>query len=130
NAAVSPVTCTGSVSSGCAHPAAAGATCNASTVATAISTGCVVLTGITGQDSNYPDTTVVSGFKTAATGTLAVNSAGSTTNAAAGTVTYGAAAILMSMRAVTPYGGVATMIQTWQIVSDGTVPPSTAAIVE
>jgi len=65
------------------------------------------------------------------TGTLATNSSGTTTNAAAGTVTYAAAAILMSMRSIVSYGTTGgSVIQTWQIVSDGTVPPATAAIVE
>jgi Tfp pilus assembly protein PilX len=122
-----PVTCI----SGCTNNAAAGASCSATTVATAVSTGCVVLSGISGVSSNYPDSTVASAFTTASQGTLAVNSSGTTTNGAAGTVTYGAAAILMSMRSVTAYGVTGTsLLQTWQIVSDGTVPPSTAAIVE
>jgi len=128
NTAVSPVTCVAN----CGHNAAAGAACSTTSLATAVSTGCVVLSGITGISSNYPstETGIATAFNTAAQGTLAVNASGSTTNGAAGTVTYGAAAILMSMRSVVPYGGVATMIQTWQIVSDGTVPPSTTAIVE
>jgi Tfp pilus assembly protein PilX len=121
-----PVTCI----SGCTYTNLTGA-CNPSTVATAVSTGCVVLSGMSGISSNYPDSTVASAFSTASQGTLAVNSSGTTTNAAAGTVTYGAAAILMSMRSVTAYGVTGTnVLQTWQIVSDGTVPPSTAAIVE
>jgi Tfp pilus assembly protein PilX len=123
-----PVTCI----SGCTpNNAAAGASCSATTVATAVSTGCVVLSGLPGISSNYPDAAVASAFSTASQGTLAVNASGTTTNAALGTVTYGAAAILMSMRSVTAYGVSGTsVIQTWQIVSDGTVPPSTAAIVE
>src|SRR5262249_47103058 len=52
------------------------------------------------------------------------------TNAAAGTVTYTAAAILMSQKSVTIYGGGTGTVQTWNIIADGTVPPSTAAIVE
>ncbi len=105
-----PVTCV----SGCTNNAAAGASCSATTVATAVSTGCVVLSGMPGVSSNYPDSTIASAFSTASQGTLAVNSSGTTTNAAAGTVTYGAAAILMSMRSVTAYGRTsASVLQTW-----------------
>jgi Tfp pilus assembly protein PilX len=116
----SPVTCT----AGCTHTTAS--TCNASTVALALSTGCIVI-GYSAATSNNPAGTV----NTGASGTLAVNGSGTTSNAAMGTVTYGAVAILVSMRTVVPYGSTgASVIQTWQIVSDGTVPPSTAAIVE
>src|SRR5258708_11720939 len=95
-----PVTCV----SGCTNNAAAGASCSATTVATAVSTGCVVLSGMPGVSSNYPTSTVATAFNTAAQGTLAVNSSGTTTNAAAGTVTYRAAASLMSELSHTPYG--------------------------
>src|SRR5258708_89647 len=122
-----PVTCV----SGCTNNGAAGGSCSATIVARAVPTGCVVLSGMPGVSSNYPTSTVATAFNTAAQGTLAVNSSGTTTNAAAGTVTYGAAEILMSRRSVTAYGRTsASVLQTWQIVSDGTVPPSTAAIVE
>jgi Tfp pilus assembly protein PilX len=116
----SPVTCT----SGCTHNQAN--TCTPTTIALAVSTGCIVV-GYSAATSNNPAGTVNS----SGSGTLAVNAFGTTTDAGRGTVTYGAAAILMEMRAVTPYGSTAaSVIQTWQIVSDGTVPPSTAAIVE
>jgi hypothetical protein len=45
-------------------------------------------------------------------------------------VTYTAGAILLSTKTVSIYGGGTGTVQTWQIISDGTVPPSTAAIVE
>jgi Tfp pilus assembly protein PilX len=117
----SPVTCTGG---SCAH-SAGGNSCTATSIATAVSTGCVVV-GYSTATSNNPDATV----HTPTASTLAVNSSGSTTNAAAGTVTYTAAAILLSQRSVTIYGGGTGTVQTWQIIADGTVPPSTAAIVE
>jgi hypothetical protein len=115
----SPVTCT----AGCAYVQLN--SCDPSTIALAVSSGCIVI-GYSAATSNNPAGTVNAN----AAGTLAVNASGSTTNAAAGTVTYAAAAILMSIRSVTPYGALPTVIQTWQIISDGTVPPSTAAIVE
>jgi Tfp pilus assembly protein PilX len=126
NTTKSPVTCI----SGCTHTNSTG-TCDPTSISNAVSSGCIVLSGISGISSNYPDSTVASGFSAATRGTLAVNSSGSTTNAALGTATYGAAAILMSMRSVVPYGSsTPTVIQNWQIVSDGTVAPSTTAIVE
>jgi Tfp pilus assembly protein PilX len=121
DATKSPVACTGG---GCAH-AAGGSGCTATSVATAVSTGCVVV-GYSTATSNNPDATL----HTPTASTLAVNSSGSTTNAAAGTVTYTAAAILLAQKAVTIYGGGTGTVQTWQIIADGTVPPSTAAIVE
>jgi Tfp pilus assembly protein PilX len=121
DATKSPVTCTGG---SCAH-SAGGNSCTPTSVATAVSTGCVVV-GYSTATTNNPDATV----HTPTASTLAVNSSGSTTNAAASTVTYTAAAILMSMRSVNVYGGGTATVQTWQIISDGTVPPSTAAIVE
>jgi Tfp pilus assembly protein PilX len=124
NMNVSPVTCT----SGCTHTAAS--SCDPTTSATASTSGCVVLSGLTGVSSNYPDATVATAFNTAAQGTLATNAQGTITNAALGTVTYGAAAILMSMRQVNVYGGGTGVIQTWQIVADGTVPGSLPATVE
>ena len=117
----SPVTCTGT---GCAVTQTA--TCDPSTIARARSTGCIVI-GYSAATTNNPAGT----FNSGAAGTLAVNASGDTTNAALGTVTYGAVAILMSMRSVIPYGSSSpSVIQTWLIVSDGTVPPSTTAIVE
>jgi len=122
----SPVTCL----SGCPHTKAAGQSCDASTVATAISSGCIVLVanygGFTSADSNYPDSTVVAGYNTAAQGTLAVNSSGLVNNLAVGTVSYGTAAILMSMRSFNGYGTSTLAIQQWQIVGDGTAGQGTS----
>lgn len=126
---VSPVTCV----SGCTHTVAAGAGCSftaSTTPAQAVANGCIVLSGMSGVSSNYPDATVASAFNAAAQGTLAVNSSGSTTNTAAGTVTYGAAAILMSMQSFSGYGSTSSVIQMWKIISDGTVPGAQPATVE
>jgi hypothetical protein len=118
---MSPVTCI----SGCAKTTAG--TCDASTPAKAVSTGCVVLVAnFPGLSSNYPDGDVATAFSTAAQGTLAANGAGTTANGAAATVSYGAVAILMSMRPVTTYGGGTGVAQTWQIVADGRAGPSMA----
>jgi Tfp pilus assembly protein PilX len=121
DATKSPVTCTGG---SCAH-SAGGNSCNGTSIANAVSSGCVVV-GYSTATSNNPDATV----HTPTASTLAVNSSGSLTNAAAGTVTYTAAAILLAQKSVTIYGGGSGTVQTWQIIADGTVPPSTAAIVE
>ena len=109
NLTVSPVTC----ASGCA------------------TTGPVVLSGLSGVSSNYPDSTVAAAFSAAVQGTLATNVTGNITNAAVGTVTYGATAKLMSMRQVMEYGGTTSrVVQTWQITADGTVPGTMPATVE
>jgi hypothetical protein len=119
----SPVTCTGG---SCAHPPGAGGTCASySTVALAVQNGCVVL-GYSTATTNNPTATV----HTPTTSTLAVNSSGTTSNAASGTVTYSAAAILLSQQTIPVYGSSPGTIQTWLIIADGTVPPSTSAIVE
>jgi len=116
----SPVTCTGG---SCAHTG----TCSSySTVALAVANGCVVL-GYSTATSNNPTATV----HTPTTSTLAVNGSGVTNNAALGTVTFTTAAILLSQKSITAYGSsAASTLQTWYIISDGTVPPSTSAIVE
>lgn len=117
----SPVTCL----SGCAKTTTGA--CNASTPASAVSSGCVVLVAnFVGLSSNYPDNAVVTAFSAAAQGTLAANATGTKTNAAQGTVGFGTVAILMSMRPVITYGGGTGVAQTWQIVADGTAGPSTA----
>lgn len=120
----SPVTCT----SGCGHTTVS--TCDASSLATAVSTGCVVLSGISGVSSNYPDSAVATAFSAAAQGTLATNASGTTSNAAMGTVTYAAAAVLLSMQELTVFGGTKVVVQTWQVVGDGTVPGAIPATVE
>jgi Tfp pilus assembly protein PilX len=99
NLTVSPVTCT----SGCA------------------TTGPVVLSGLAGVSSNYPDSTVQSNFSAAVQGTLA---------AGTGSVTYAASAKLMSMRQVKAYGGGSGVVQVWEITADGTVPGALPATVE
>ena len=120
----SPVTCT----AGCGHTTAG--TCDASSISNAVSTGCVVLSALSGVSANYPDSTVATAFNTAAQGTLATNASGTASNAAMGTVTYAAAAVLLSMREMTVFGGAKVVIQTWQVIGDGTVPGAVPATVE
>lgn len=122
----SPVTCV----SGCTRTTTT--TCDASTPATAVSTGCIVLVANFGSlTSNYPDASVITAFSTAGQGTLPVNASGSTTNQALGTVRFKTAAILLSVRPLVVYGGSSDVVQTWQIVSDGTAgPTSSLATVE
>jgi Tfp pilus assembly protein PilX len=119
-----PVTCV----SGCTNVKTAGQRCDPSTPSTASASGCVILSTLTGVASNYPDSAVRTAFATAGTGTLAVNSSGTITNAALGTVTYNSAAILMSMRTINSYGGSSGVLQTWQIVSDGTAGAQSATV--
>lgn len=119
-----PVTCV----SGCTNVVSAGTKCNPSTPATAASSGCVILSTLGGVSSNYPDASVRTAFASAATGTLPVNGSGTTTNTALGTVTYTAAAILMSMRTINSYGGTSSTLQTWQIISDGTAGAQSATV--
>jgi hypothetical protein len=117
-----PVTCT----SGCGNPVnPVPGTCDGSTIAKAVNSGCIVI-GYSAATSNNPGGAINSG----ASGTLATNSTGTTSNGAMGTATYNSAAILMSIRQINVYGRQPATIATWQIISDGTVPPSTAAIVE
>ena len=108
NLTASPVTC----ASGCA------------------TTGPIVLSGMTGVSSNYPDSTVAAAFAAAVQGTLATNVGGVVTNNALGTVTYGSAATLMAMRSVSVYGGGTGVVQTWEITATGTVPGALPATVE
>jgi len=116
-----PVTCT----NGCTNLVGPTQTCDGSTIAKAVASGCIVI-GYSAATSNNPAGTINSG----ASGTLATNATGTRTNGAMGTVTYSAAAILMTIKQINVYGGQPASIATWQIISDGTVPPSTAAIVE
>jgi len=118
----SPVTCTGG---SCANTAGASGCTSYSTIALAVQNGCVVL-GYSSATTNNPTATV----HTPTTSTLAVNGSGTTTNAAMGTVTYRAAAILLYQQTIGVYGSTPGTIQTWLIVSEGTVPPSSSAIVE
>lgn len=117
----SPVTCV----SGCTHTTAS--TCNASTPSSAVSSGCIVLVAnFGGLASNYPDAGVISAFSAAGQGTLPVNASGTTSNGALGTVRFATAAILMSVRPLIAYGGSSEVVQTWQIVADGTAGPTTS----
>jgi Tfp pilus assembly protein PilX len=117
----SPVTCTGG---SCAHT---GTCASYATVAAAVANGCVVL-GYSTATTNNPTASV---HAPSTLSTLAVNGSGATTNAAQGTVTFSAAAILLSQKSLTPYGSsTPRTLQTWYIISDGMVPPSTSAIVE
>jgi Tfp pilus assembly protein PilX len=118
----SPVTCTGG---SCAQTAGAGGCTAYSTIALAVQNGCVVL-GYSSATTNNPTATV----HTPTTSTLAVNASGTTSNAAMGTVTYRAAAILLYQQTISVYGTSPGTIQTWLVISEGTVPPSTSAIVE
>jgi hypothetical protein len=82
----------------------------------------VVLSGMTGVSSNYPDATKRTAFTTAAQGSL---------TAGGGTVQYAAYATLVAMRLVDAYGvGTQSAIQTWKITADGTVPGARTAQVE
>jgi hypothetical protein len=91
------------------------------------SSNCVVLAAnFAGLTSNYPNSSVASAFTTAAQGTLAVNKSGTTSNGALGTVSFGAYAVLMSMRSYNGYGTSTLTVQTWQIVSDGAAGPTSA----
>ena len=121
----SPVRCV----SNCSRTSTA---CDPTSVTTMANTNCIVLSAnYTGLTSNYPDSTVLAAFNTAAQGTLAVNGSGSTTNAALGTVSFGTYAILMSMRSYNGYGTSTLAVQTWQIVSSGKAgPTSSLATVE
>jgi hypothetical protein len=81
----------------------------------------VVLSAISSQASNYPITAVQTAFNTAAQGTLTAGNA---------TLTYGAAATLLSMQLFDSYGGGQAVVQTWQITGDGTLSGARNATVE
>ena len=115
----SPVICT----SGCTHTTTT--TCDASTLALAQSTGCIVLAP---TGSNYPDTTISSAFASAVQGSLTLGSG--TVNPGNATVSYSAYAILMTMETVDVYGGVPKVAQTWKIVGTGTVPGAVPATLD
>ncbi len=76
----------------------------------------IVLSSISGQPSNYPDATVLSGFQ------YATNSSGSSKTLAAGysSINYTAAAQLLYMTQVVPFGSTAAvMVQTWRLTAHG-----------
>src|SRR5579883_334990 len=63
--------------------------------------------------SNYPVSSVVTAFNSAAQGSLTAGHA---------TVSYGTTATLLSQASFTPWGtSTPTTVQTWQITSDGTI---------
>jgi hypothetical protein len=95
----SPVTC----SSGCTTTTG---TCSYTPGGTP-SGPCVVLSAVTGVNSNYPVSATATSFASAGTGTLTSGSA---------PIGYSAYAVLMSMQSVGT-----TVVQTWSIVSNGTV---------
>jgi Tfp pilus assembly protein PilX len=90
----------------------------------------VVLSAMTGVSSNYPDSTVITNFNTAAQGTLNVNVPINATTTVSATVRYGAYATLLAMRQTNVYGSTTSVVQTWQITADGTVPGTMPATVE
>jgi Tfp pilus assembly protein PilX len=76
----------------------------------------VVLTSISGQTSNYPNTAVVTAFNTATNS----HAAGTSLTAGLNTIDYTASAQLLSMTKLTPFGSTTpTMIQTWKITAHG-----------
>ena len=81
---------------------------------TIVGGGPVVLSSDPDVPSNYPDAAVAAAYAAATTGSLNVTN---------GTASYTTRATLKSMRRITePYSGVPTTIQSWEIVSTGTVP--------
>ena len=72
-------------------------------------------------DTYFPDTTVKTGFTSAAQGTLGAGTA---------SLNYTAAAKLLSLQQVNVYGGGVDYIQTWRITATGTVPGVLPATVE
>jgi hypothetical protein len=82
----------------------------------------VVLSASLAKTSNYPDATMKTRFNTAAQGTLVAGSA---------TIGFGAYATLLHEESFgDAYGGGTTIVQTWQIVSDGTINGARTATVE
>ena len=104
----SPVTCT----SGCTTTTG---TCSFSS-GSAPTGPCVVLSAMTGVNSNYPVASTATAFAAAATGTL---------NSGASNIGYSAYAVLTSMQ---PVG--TSVVQTWTIVSNGTVSGARTAQVQ
>ena len=81
----------------------------------------VVLSGATGIASNYPYAPAQAAFSAAAQGSVTAGS----------TVTYGAYATLLSMRAVIEYGlPTTTVIQTWKVTGVGSLGTTRPATVE
>jgi hypothetical protein len=82
----------------------------------------IVLTSVAGGTPNYPLGSVMTGFKNAAQGTLSLGGYN---------VSYGVTATLVEMSTFTAYGsGVVSVVQTWQITSDGSIGGARPATVE
>jgi Tfp pilus assembly protein PilX len=79
----------------------------------------VTLTTIPGQQSNYPDQTMVTAFQNALNANQPLQRGGQN---GANTVTYSATAQLMSMVSIIPFGTTQPVtIQTWQITGHGDI---------
>jgi hypothetical protein len=82
----------------------------------------VVLSARSGVTANHPTGATQSAFNTAAHGTLTADQM---------SLEYAASATLMSVRAIDDYGAATkTVIETWEISSEGTVPGARPATVE
>jgi Tfp pilus assembly protein PilX len=82
----------------------------------------VILSSNTGVWApNYPVPAVQTAFNNAVRGTLA---------AGGQNVSYNASAKLLRMTQLTTYGGISTVVQTWEITADGTVAGARTATVE
>ena len=78
----------------------------------------VVLSGNAAVTSNYPIAAVQTAFNTTGVGFGTITA---TVGAITTTANYATSATLLSMRQITVYGGAVSTVQTWQIVSDGTI---------
>jgi Tfp pilus assembly protein PilX len=81
----------------------------------------VILSSNPAVASNYPIAAVVTAFNDAVQGTLAAGNQ---------TVSYNASAKLLKMIPLVTYGGVNTVVQTWEITADGTVAGARTGTVE
>lgn len=76
----------------------------------------IILSSISGQSSNYPDATAVSGFQYATDS----SSSSKTLTAGYSSINYTAAAQLLYMTQVVPFGSTAPiMVQTWKLTAHG-----------
>jgi Tfp pilus assembly protein PilX len=81
----------------------------------------VILSSNPAVASNYPDAAVQTAFNNAVRGALTAGSQ---------TVSYNASAKLLRMVPLVSYGGVSTVVQTWEITADGSVAGARSATVE
>lgn len=81
----------------------------------------VILSSNPAVASNYPIAAVQTAFNNAAQGTLASGNQ---------TVSYRASAKLLAMVPLTTYGGVNTVVQTWEVTAEGSVAGARSATVE